>query len=102
MDSTKDPMLRHPIHGPSILEIRKQLAFKGWTFKAPQTSGGITRLGEVAFLSSDADSQRSRESSKTIIAHWHEAAERGLGLAGEEGIGIGTIGSTTRSRAMSF
>lgn len=32
----KDPMLRDKKYGPEVLAIRKQLAFKGWTYKAPQ------------------------------------------------------------------
>lgn len=31
-----DPLLRHPREGPHLLEVRKQYAFKGWTFKKPK------------------------------------------------------------------
>ncbi|WRT70461.1 uncharacterized protein IL334_007459 [Kwoniella shivajii] len=34
-DATKDPLLRDKTHGAHLLEIRKSLAFKGWTFKSP-------------------------------------------------------------------
>ncbi|GAA5868106.1 hypothetical protein JCM3774_001023 [Rhodotorula dairenensis] len=33
---THDPLLRHPIEGPHLLEVRKEYAFKGWTFKKPR------------------------------------------------------------------
>lgn len=31
-EATKDPMLRDKIHGKHLLEVRKQLAFQGYTF----------------------------------------------------------------------
>ncbi|CAO1630433.1 unnamed protein product [Parajaminaea phylloscopi] len=34
-DPARDPMLRDKAHGPRLLEMRKQLAFVGYTFKRP-------------------------------------------------------------------
>ena len=31
-EATKDPMLRDKVHGKHLLEVRKQLAFQGYTF----------------------------------------------------------------------
>lgn len=35
-EATKDPMLKHKEHGKHLLEVRKQLAFQGYTFKSPR------------------------------------------------------------------
>jgi hypothetical protein len=36
-DATKDPLLKHTIHGAEILDVRKALAFAGFTHKSPRT-----------------------------------------------------------------
>ena len=36
-DATKDPLLKHKIHGAEILDVRKALAFAGFTHKSPRT-----------------------------------------------------------------
>ena len=35
-DATRDPMLRHKTHGAEILDVRKALAFAGFTHKSPR------------------------------------------------------------------
>jgi len=35
-DATRDPMLRDKVHGNEILEVRKALAFAGFTHKSPR------------------------------------------------------------------
>lgn len=35
-DATKDPLLKHKEHGREILEVRKALAFAGFTHKSPR------------------------------------------------------------------
>ncbi|THH00504.1 hypothetical protein EW026_g2042 [Hermanssonia centrifuga] len=35
-DATRDPLLRHKVHGNEILEVRKALAFAGFTHKSPR------------------------------------------------------------------
>ena len=35
-NATKDPMLRHKVEGEQLLETRKGLAFKGWTYRKPR------------------------------------------------------------------
>lgn len=35
-DATRDPLLRHKVHGEQILEVRKALAFAGFTHKSPR------------------------------------------------------------------
>lgn len=35
-DATKDPLLRDKVHGQEILEVRKALAFAGFTHKSPR------------------------------------------------------------------
>lgn len=36
-DATKDPLLRDKVHGEEILNVRKTLAFVGFTHKSPRT-----------------------------------------------------------------
>jgi len=36
-EATKDPLLRDKIHGEEILNVRKALAFAGFTHKSPRT-----------------------------------------------------------------
>ncbi|BGP02329.1 hypothetical protein NBRC10513v2_005977 [Rhodotorula toruloides] len=48
-DSTRDPLLKHPVEGPRLLEVRKELAFAGWTYKKPNRQVFDPRKG----LSSD-------------------------------------------------
>ncbi|KAK4054541.1 hypothetical protein OIV83_001035 [Microbotryomycetes sp. JL201] len=43
--SCKDPLLSHAQHGRAVLELRKELAFQGWTFKKPR---GNLDVSEVA------------------------------------------------------
>ncbi|KAK7005676.1 kinase-like protein [Favolaschia claudopus] len=35
-DATRDPLLRHEVHGAEILDVRKALAFAGFTHKSPR------------------------------------------------------------------
>jgi len=35
-DATRDPLLRHEVHGPEIMDVRKALAFAGFTHKSPR------------------------------------------------------------------
>ncbi|CEQ42499.1 SPOSA6832_04317 [Sporobolomyces salmonicolor] len=35
-DTTLDPMLRHAVQGAHLLEVRKELAFHGWTYRKPK------------------------------------------------------------------
>ena len=35
-DATRDPLLQHKIHGAEIMDVRKALAFAGFTHKSPR------------------------------------------------------------------
>ncbi|KAJ7045705.1 kinase-like protein [Mycena alexandri] len=35
-DATRDPLLRHEVHGAEIMDVRKALAFAGFTHKSPR------------------------------------------------------------------
>lgn len=35
-DATRDPLLGHEIHGAEIMDVRKALAFAGFTHKSPR------------------------------------------------------------------
>ena len=34
-EATRDPLLRHKIHGAEVMDVRKALAFAGFTHKSP-------------------------------------------------------------------
>lgn len=36
-DATRDPLLKHKVHGAEIMDVRKALAFAGFTHKSPRT-----------------------------------------------------------------
>jgi len=36
VDATRDPLLRDKVHGQEILDVRKALAFAGFTHKSPR------------------------------------------------------------------
>ncbi|KAM0752692.1 kinase-like protein [Meredithblackwellia eburnea MCA 4105] len=36
VDTTRDPMLRDQVQGAHLLDVRKQLAFQGWTWRSPR------------------------------------------------------------------
>lgn len=44
-ETAVDPLLRHKQHGARLLELRKQLAFAGYTFKGPKRDVFDPRLG---------------------------------------------------------
>ncbi|ORX41239.1 kinase-like domain-containing protein [Kockovaella imperatae] len=84
-DNIKDPFLRDKLHGAQLLEIRKDLAFKGWTFKSPHL---IPRYGHAGNASSGG------RSDETVIGH-----ERALETPrASRMVDMGTV----RSRALSM
>lgn len=46
-DTPADPLLRDREHGRRLLEIRKELAFKGYTFRGPRREVFDPRIGIV-------------------------------------------------------
>jgi len=57
-DATKDPILRDKVHGANILDVRKALAFAGFTHKSPRA---ITYLrADKAFDSDRSDELEDR------------------------------------------
>lgn len=81
------------------LTIPISLAFKGWTFKAPQKAE--TRYGHMAHISSGGDSTTS--STETVMPHGAESMA--VALQAEEGVGGSRLNNwtgTTRSRALSL
>jgi len=65
-DQPRDPMLRDKQHGNNLLEMRKQLAFVGYTFKAPRD---VNFMEETALKgkapATAAQRGRSREPTET-------------------------------------
>ncbi|RXK35938.1 AGC/NDR/NDR protein kinase [Tremella mesenterica] len=103
-DITKDPLLRDKAHGTHLLEIRKGLAFKGWTFKSPHPPE--KRYGHLQFISSGGQ-ESSEDTIKPFVASSTLATE---GHSSEE-VEVEVVGimdspsklrGTVRSRALSF
>jgi len=42
VEATKDPLLRDKVHGAEILDVRKALAFAGFTHKSPRAISYVT------------------------------------------------------------
>ncbi|KAG9048444.1 hypothetical protein FS842_000402, partial [Serendipita sp. 407] len=77
-DATKDPMLKDKVYGQEILEVRKALAFAGFTHKSPRpiTYARVDRLWDNEVIKPPAE-------------------PRGQGTVREKG-------GTVRGRAISF
>ncbi|CAE7055198.1 unnamed protein product [Rhizoctonia solani] len=87
-DATKDPMLRHKVHGAHILETRKAFAFAGFTHKSPRK---ISYATIDAILKPFGDN----EAQPFPAAHGGDDEQRGLSALREQG----TVG---RARAISM
>ncbi|KAK4684758.1 hypothetical protein P7C73_g5406, partial [Tremellales sp. Uapishka_1] len=63
-NATKDPLLGNKTHGANLLEIRKGLAFAGWTFKAPAKVEN--RYGHLSHMmvSGDGDDSVSADANE--------------------------------------
>lgn len=62
-DATKDPLLRHKVHGPEILNMRKALAFAGFTHKSPRADTYLRAdhaFGDVRPSNVDMEEERGR------------------------------------------
>ncbi|WVF68109.1 hypothetical protein IAT40_002872 [Kwoniella sp. CBS 6097] len=103
-DATKDPLLRNKMHGAHLLEIRKDLAFKGWTFKSPALE---SRYGHLHDLASGNDQPHMKDISDAdteVTVHGHVYGHGGYadGDKGQwEDVGERSRG-TVRNRALSF
>lgn len=59
-----DALLRHPVEGPHLLEVRKQYAFKGWTFKKPSDPVYDPRNGWRGDIFGGAEPTRGRPNER--------------------------------------
>ncbi|KWU47146.1 kinase-like protein, partial [Rhodotorula sp. JG-1b] len=59
-----DALLRHPVEGPHLLEVRKQYAFKGWTFKKPSDPVYDPRNGWRGDIFGGAEPSRGRPNER--------------------------------------
>ncbi|CAE6478552.1 unnamed protein product [Rhizoctonia solani] len=87
-DATKDPMLRHKVHGAHVLETRKAFAFAGFTHKSPRKISYAT-IDAILKPFEDHGAQRFP------AAHGGDDEQRGRSTLREQG----TIG---RARAISM
>ncbi|WWC98809.1 hypothetical protein V866_005702 [Kwoniella sp. B9012] len=90
-NATKDPLLRDKTHGAHLLEIRKNLAFKGWTFKSPSLVE--SRYGHLSEIS------HMKDISEDTIRDHHpqEGWDDNRAMTNS-----GTTTGTVRNRALSF
>ncbi|GAW04310.1 kinase-like protein [Lentinula edodes] len=54
-DATRDPLLRDKVHGAEILDVRKALAFAGFTHKSPRVFSYVRAERAFDHLSDDVD-----------------------------------------------
>ncbi|KAH7322360.1 hypothetical protein B0J17DRAFT_247097 [Rhizoctonia solani] len=87
-DATRDPMLRHKVHGAHILETRKAFAFAGFTHKSPRKIS-YTTIDAILKPFEDNNAQRFP------AAHGGDDEQRGRSTLREDG----TVG---RARAISM
>ncbi|KAF9070116.1 kinase-like protein [Rhodocollybia butyracea] len=57
-DATRDPMLRDKLHGAEILDVRKALAFAGFTHKSPRAWSYVRADRAFDLRSDDVDGDR--------------------------------------------
>lgn len=75
-DATKDPLLKHKVHGAEILDVRKALAFAGFTHKSPRTIE-YTRADQ-AFVTSPSGAAKGTVRGRPLV---RETRDIGLGRA---------------------
>ncbi|QRW24311.1 LATS, large tumor suppressor [Rhizoctonia solani] len=82
-DATRDPMLRHKVHGAHILETRKAFAFAGFTHKSPRKIS-YTTIDAILKPFEDNDAKR------VPAAHGGDDEQRGRStLREQETVGRG-------------
>ncbi|KAK0534569.1 hypothetical protein OC834_001825 [Tilletia horrida] len=64
-DQPRDPMLRDKQHGKNLLEMRKQLAFVGYTFKAPRDVNFLEESAQLKGKQAPPATQRGRSREPT-------------------------------------
>lgn len=68
-DATRDPLLRDRVHGQEILEVRKALAFAGFTHKSPRV---------ISYVRADKAFDPEPDT------YGHEETERGRSMVRED------------------
>jgi protein-serine/threonine kinase len=61
LDATRDPLLRDKVHGQEILDVRKALAFAGFTHKSPRA---ISYVRADKAFNPEPDSYGQEESTR--------------------------------------
>ncbi|WWD20522.1 hypothetical protein CI109_104998 [Kwoniella shandongensis] len=95
-DATKDPLLRNKTHGAHLLEIRKGLAFKGWTFKSPNLDLD-NRYGHMGFVSSGGEVSHMKDVSDKTIKDVNRDSS-----GDKDNVVVGSGKGTVRTRALSL
>jgi hypothetical protein len=70
-DATRDPMLRDKTHGAEILDVRKALAFAGFTHKSPRAISYV-RADKAFDLQPQTYGQQTGERGRSTLREMHE------------------------------
>ena len=73
-NATKDPLLRDEVHGEEILNVRKALAFAGFTHKSPRAIN-YTRADRAFDGSTDGSGGGMRERGRSRFRSVHDAGK---------------------------
>jgi serine/threonine protein kinase len=66
VDPPRDPMLRDKLHGEQLLEVRKNLAFVGYTFKSPKEFDPKMQLTESKIRQVEQDTAYSQWTANPV------------------------------------
>ncbi|KAH0827531.1 hypothetical protein J3R83DRAFT_4250 [Lanmaoa asiatica] len=78
-NATKDPLLRHELHGEEILNVRKALAFAGFTHKSPRAIN-YTRADQAFDESTDGGIGGKRERGRSRFRSVRSGKGRAISL----------------------
>lgn len=73
-DATRDPLLRDKVHGDQILEVRKALAFAGFTHKSPRVVSYV-RADKAFAAEPDSYGHEEPERGRSAFRSSHEVGQ---------------------------
>jgi serine/threonine protein kinase len=68
VEQARDPMLRDKAQGQHLLEMRKQLAFVGYTFKSPKSFDPKAQLTESKIVAAERNQKQQGVSSSELLS----------------------------------
>lgn len=91
-DLTRDPLLGDRTHGAEILEVRKQHAFVGYTFKGPRREVYDPRRGMILkpfFMKADDDEEEEEDEEEVVVEDRNMDLDSSLSKQDQEMDGCG-------------